>query len=55
MFYSAHQVSNAPITILLKVNEPLWFGQSQLAYYESVLRKKFDLTGVPVKFIVRSR
>jgi len=55
MFYSAHQVSTAPITILMNVNEPLWFGESQLTYYEKVLRKKFDLRGVPIKFIVRSR
>lgn len=55
VFYSAHQLSTAPITILMKVNEPLWFGQSQLAYFEKVLRKKFDLRGVPIKFIVRSR
>lgn len=55
MFYSAHQVSTAPITIVLHVNVPLWFGQSQLAYYEKVLRQEYDLRGVPVKFIVRSR
>ena len=54
-FYSAHQISTAPITIVLHVNMPLWFGQSQLAYYERVLRKEYDLRGVPIKFIVRSR
>ena len=54
-FYSAHQVASAPITIVLHVNEPHWFGQSQLAYYENVLRKECDLRGVPIKFIVRSR
>jgi len=55
MFHSAHQVGTAPITIVLHVNVPLWFGQSQLAYYEKTLRQKYDLRGVPVKFIVRSR
>jgi GTP-binding protein len=55
MFYSAHQVSNAPITIMMSVNEPLWFGQSQLAFYEKTLRQEYDLRGVPIKFIVRSR
>jgi GTPase len=55
MFFSAHQVSSAPITIVLHVNMPLWFGASQLAYYEKVLRQKYDLRGVPIKFIVRSR
>lgn len=55
LFHSAHQVSTAPITIVLHVNVPLWFGESQLAYYEKVLRQKYDLRGVPIKFIVRSR
>ena len=55
VFYSAHQVSTAPITIVLHVNRPLWFGDSQLAYYENVLRQKYDLRGAPIKFIVRSR
>lgn len=55
VFYSAHQVSTAPITIVLHVNMPTWFGDSQLAYYEKVLRQKYDLRGVPIKFIVRSR
>jgi GTP-binding protein len=55
IFYSAHQVATAPITIALHVNKPLWFGESQLAYYENVLRQKYDLRGAPVKFVVRSR
>ena len=55
IFYSAHQISTAPITIVLHVNKPMFFGQSQLAYYENTLRQKYDLRGVPVKFIVRSR
>jgi GTPase len=55
IFYSAHQVATAPITIALHVNRPIWFGDSQLAYYENVLRQEYDLRGVPVKFIVRPR
>ncbi len=55
IFYSAHQISTAPITIVMHVNMPLWFGESQLAYFERVLRQEYDLRGVPVKFIVRSR
>jgi GTP-binding protein len=55
MFFSAHQVSTAPITIVLHVNVPMWFGQSQVAYFERILRSKYDLRGVPIKFIVRSR
>lgn len=55
MFHSAHQVGTAPITIVLHVNVPMWFGQSQLAFYERTLREKYDLRGAPIKFIVRSR
>lgn len=55
IFHSAHQVGTAPITIVLHVNYPLWFGDSQRAYYENVLRQKYDLRGAPIKFIVRSR
>jgi GTPase len=55
IFYSAHQISTAPITIVMHVNMPLWFGESQIAYFERVLRQEYDLRGVPVKFIVRSR
>jgi len=55
VFYSAHQIATSPITIVLHVNMPQWFGASQVAYYERVLRQKYDLRGVPIKFIVRSR
>jgi GTP-binding protein len=49
----ARQLSSAPMTILLMVNEPQWFGESQLAFFENVLRKNYDLKGVPVRFVVR--
>lgn len=55
IFYSAHQVSSAPVTIVMHVNHPTWFGDSQVAYFEKVLRQNYDLRGVPIKFIVRSR
>ena len=47
------QVSQAPITLLLKVNQPKWFGPSQLAFFENVLRSHYDLLGVPVVFVLR--
>lgn len=51
--YSAQQLRTAPITIGLTVNEPAWFGPSQLAYFEKVLRSSYDLLGVPVKFLLQ--
>lgn len=47
------QIKTAPITIVLYVNEPKWFGTSQLGYFDNVLRKAHSLEGVPVKLIVR--
>ena len=51
--HRVQQVVTAPITLLLIVNESAWFGPSQLKYFEHVMRKKYDLTGVPIKFLVR--
>ena len=53
IFRNAKQVKTAPITIVLYVNEPAWFGPSQLGYFDNVLRKAYDLEGVPIKFIPR--
>lgn len=55
MIHTVKQTYKAPLTITLKVNMPEWFGPSQLAYFENILRKKYDLKGVPVKFLVRKR
>jgi GTPase len=51
--YSVRQIKTAPITILLGVNEPGWFGVSQCKFFENVLREHADLRGVPVLFQVK--
>ncbi len=53
--HRAKQIAVAPITIVLYVNVPVWFGPSQLGYFENVLRRAYDLKGTPVKFIVRKK
>jgi len=53
--FRVYQVANAPITLLLVVNQPDWFGPSQLAFFEGIARKNFDLKGVPIKFVTRKR
>ena len=53
--YKARQLKTGPITILLIVNEPDWFGPSQIAYLENVMRATYDLEGVPVVFVTRKR
>lgn len=53
--YAVKQVKSAPITIVLTVNEPRWFGPSQLTFFENLLRSEYDMVGVPVKFIVKKQ
>lgn len=53
IFRKAQQIKTGPITIILKVNQPQFFGPSQLAFFENVLRKEYGLKGAPVKFIPR--
>ncbi|MFI5333067.1 MAG: ribosome biogenesis GTPase Der [Candidatus Babeliales bacterium] len=50
---AAKQVATGPITILLIVNEPKWFGPTQLGFFENMMRKHYDLVGVPVRFFCR--
>jgi GTP-binding protein len=52
--YKAKQIKTGPITIVLFVNDPTWFGPSQLGYFDNVMRKEYDLEGVPIKFIPRA-
>lgn len=53
--YRAFQVASAPITIVLEVNEPRWFEESQLNFFDNILRAEFSLQGVPIKFLVRKK
>lgn len=53
IIHRAKQVKVAPMTIVLYVNLPQFFQDSQLAFVENTLRSKFDLKSVPIKFIVR--
>lgn len=51
--HSVQQVATAPPTIRLNVNNPDWFGESQLSFFENILRKEGDLKSVPIKFATR--
>jgi GTP-binding protein len=55
LVYHAKQVKTGPIMVELVVNESRWFGPSQFAYFERIMRKNFDLKGVPVRFVARKR
>lgn len=51
--YSAKQIGVCCPTIRLNVNEPQWFEESQLNFFENILRKKFNLKSIPIKFVVK--
>ena len=51
--YGAKQSGVAPMHIVLYVNYPEWFEQTQLGFFENLLRKNYDLKGVPITFSVK--
>lgn len=53
--YYATQASAAPPTFVLFVNDKELMHFSYLRYIENQIRAAFDLTGTPVKFIIRER
>lgn len=52
--FNARQIKFGPPTILLKVNQAPLFGTTQCTFLERVLRDKYDLLGVPVRFVIRN-
>ena len=53
--YYASQVSTAPCTIVLFVNDPELMHFSYERYIENCLREAFDFTGVPIQIICRKK
>lgn len=54
-FLYSTQAGVAPPTFILFVNDKSYVQSSYLRYLENSLRKSIDLTGTPVRFILRSR
>lgn len=52
--FRVRQVKKAPITLLMIVNQPSWFKEGQLGYFDNALRANFDLKSVPVVFRPRT-
>lgn len=50
--YKVSQVSTAPITIKLKTNLPQFFETSQQSFFENIVRRTYNLKGVPVRFVI---
>jgi len=55
ILYKLKQINTAPITILLTVNEPKWFNESHTRFFENIIRKHFQLQGVPLVFGYRKK
>jgi GTP-binding protein len=53
--HEARVLHASPLTIALGVNKPDWFGSSQKAFFENIMRSEYDLKGVPIKFIVKRK
>ncbi len=53
--YYASQVSCAPPTFVLFVNDPIYMHFSYQRYLENKLREAFDFEGAPIKIILRKR
>lgn len=53
--FRVRQIGTAPITIELIVQNPRFWGDTQFGFLERMMRKSYDLKGVPVKFIARKR
>ncbi len=49
----AKQIAVNPVTIVLISHTPDWFGPTQLGFFDNILRAKYDLLGVPIKFLTR--
>ena len=53
--FSIQKLNAKGMQFALCVNEPKWFGPSQLQCIENFLRKKYDLLGCPIHFIISRR
>lgn len=53
--FRVKQVKTAPMMLVMIVNQPKWFGPSQVTFFENVLRRNYKLVGVPIAFVTRSR
>ncbi len=51
--FSAKQIGDGPFMVRLNVNDPQMYGDSQRAFFENILRKKYNLKSIPVMFAVK--
>jgi GTP-binding protein len=53
--FSIQRRKEKGVSFTLCVNQPQWFGQSQLSCIENFIRKKYDLIGCPIHFVLIKR
>jgi hypothetical protein len=53
--YFGTQIAQAPVTLLLFVNEPELFGGAWLRYLRNQLRRSLPWKEIPIKLVLRSR
>lgn len=53
--YRVEQVKTAPITLVFQVNQAHLFGTTQLAFFERIIRSEYDLRGVPLRLLPRTK
>jgi GTP-binding protein len=51
--YKAEVIRSAPPTIVIYTQQKTFFGDAQFGFLDKVLRKKFNLLGVPIKWIAK--
>ena len=51
-FQSLSVIKKTPLTIMIKTRQKIWFGESELSFLKNQMRKKFDLLGCPIVFVV---
>lgn len=49
--FSVEQIAITPITLLVRVNNKQFIESSQRNFFENIIRKNFDVVGVPIKFV----
>lgn len=49
-FQSLYIIKTAPLTIMIKTRQKLWFKEAEISFLKNQMRKKFNLLGCPIVF-----
>jgi GTP-binding protein len=51
-FQSLSVIKTAPLTIMIKTRQKLWFKDAEISFFKNQMRKKFNLLGCPIVFVI---